>query len=436
MPKTNLLEDSQNGSRVQKTLLPNGLRIISEEVPTVRSATIGYWVGIGSVDETPEVGGAAHFLEHLLFKGTPKRTAMEISSEIEAVGGDMNAFTSQEYTCFHAKVLDENVPLAIDVLSDMLTDSNVTPLDVEQERNVVLEEISMHEDEPGELSYDRFSQKLLGDQPIGRPIIGTRETITNMTRDQVHGFYQNYYSPENTVISMAGNFKHEEAVALIENSFNQTRWNTQNSPKPIRNKAPLPAPGTGVTLVSKDTEQAHLIWGMKGFDRHHPERYSMAVLNAALGGGMSSRLFQEIREKHGLVYTVYSFAHQFTGVGMFGVYAGCVKEKVGDVVTLIRAELEKVVKAGITQVELDRGKGQIKGGLLLGLEDTNSRMSRIAKSELVMGEHQTIDQAIEKINAVTLNQVQQAASEIFTQEGLLSVVGQFDDAGELAALVI
>ena len=192
MLKHELLEDSSTGSRVQKTLLPSGLRIITEEVPTVRSATIGYWVGIGSVDETPEVGGAAHFLEHLLFKGTSKRTALEISSEIEAVGGDMNAFTTQEYTCFHAKVLDNSVPLAVDVLSDMLADSKVTPEDTEQERNVVLEEISMHEDEPGELSYDRFSQKLLGNQPIGRPIIGTRETITNMTRDQVNGFYQNF----------------------------------------------------------------------------------------------------------------------------------------------------------------------------------------------------------------------------------------------------
>ncbi len=226
MHKVNLLEDSQNGSRVQKTLLPNGLRIITEEVPTVRSATIGYWVGIGSVDETPEVGGAAHFLEHLLFKGTPKRTAMQISSEIEAVGGDMNAFTSQEYTCFHAKVLDNSVPLAIDVLSDMLTDSNVTPLDVEQERNVVLEEISMHEDEPGELSYDRFSQKLLGDQPIGRPIVAPEKPLQHDSRSS-SWFYQNYYSPENTVISMAGNFKHE-AVDLVVKSLNNTRWNSQN----------------------------------------------------------------------------------------------------------------------------------------------------------------------------------------------------------------
>ncbi|MGA1081875.1 MAG: M16 family metallopeptidase, partial [Candidatus Nanopelagicales bacterium] len=290
MLKHELLEDSSTGSRVQKTLLPSGLRIITEEVPTVRSATIGYWVGIGSVDETPEVGGAAHFLEHLLFKGTSKRTALEISSEIEAVGGDMNAFTTQEYTCFHAKVLDNSVPLAVDVLSDMLADSKVTPEDTEQERNVVLEEISMHEDEPGELSYDRFSQKLLGDQPIGRPIIGTRETITNMTRDQVNGFYQNFYSPQNTVISMAGNFKHEEAVDLVVKTLDKTRWNTKNEPKLIRDKSPLPANGKGVTLVSKDTEQAHLVWGMKALDRHHPDRFALAVLNAALGGGMSSRL--------------------------------------------------------------------------------------------------------------------------------------------------
>lgn len=434
---TQTLEDTGRGGIVQQTILPSGLKIITETVPTVRSAAVGYWVATGSRDEEIPEAGAAHFLEHLLFKGTPTRTAMEISSSLEAVGGDMNAFTTQEYTCFHAKVLDRDVKLVIDTLSDMLTSSNVTQEDVDQERNVVLEEISMHEDEPNELVYDNWSQTLLGDQPIGRPIIGTRKSITDMTRDQVYGFYKKYYCPERTVISIAGNVDHDQAVDMIIDSIKGTDWDKKGvKPLKPRISEKLLTVGTGLKLVKKDTEQAHLVWGVPGLDRHDEKRYVIAVLSAALGGGMSSRLFQEIREKRGLVYTVYSFAHHYTGTGIFGVYAGTTKEKVNEVVELIKKELADVALNGITEDELKRGKGALRGGLVLGLEETNARMTRIAKGELLYGEYLSLDETLNKIDEVSLEDIKALAEQLFAQKGLLCVVGSFNDKDQFKDLVV
>ena len=434
---TQTLEDTGRGGIVQQTILPSGLKIITETVPTVRSAAVGYWVATGSRDEEKPEAGAAHFLEHLLFKGTPTRTAMEISSSLEAVGGDMNAFTTQEYTCFHAKVLDRDVKLVIDTLSDMLTSSNVTQEDVDQERNVVLEEISMHEDEPNELVYDNWSQTLLGDQPIGRPIIGTRKSITDMSREQVYGFYKKYYSPERTIISIAGNVDHDQAVGMIIDSIKNTDWD-KSGVKPLdpRTSEKLLTVGTGLKVVKKDTEQAHLVWGVPGLDRHDENRYVIAVLSAALGGGMSSRLFQEIREKRGLVYTVYSFAHHYTGTGIFGVYAGTTKEKVNEVVELIKKELADVALNGITEDELKRGKGALRGGLVLGLEETNARMTRIAKGELLYGEYLSLDETLNKIDEVTLEDIKALAAQLFAQKGLLCVVGSFNDKDQFKDLVV
>ncbi len=434
---TQTLEDTGRGGIVQQTILPSGLKIITETVPTVRSAAVGYWVATGSRDEEKPEAGAAHFLEHLLFKGTPTRTAMEISSSLEAVGGDMNAFTTQEYTCFHAKVLDRDVKLVIDTLSDMLTSSNVTQEDVDQERNVVLEEISMHEDEPNELVYDNWSQTLLGDQPIGRPIIGTRKSITDMSREQVYGFYKKYYSPERTIISIAGNVDHDQAVTMIIDSIKNTDWD-KSGVKPLepRTSEKLLTVGSGLKVVKKDTEQAHLVWGVPGLDRHDEKRYVIAVLSAALGGGMSSRLFQEIREKRGLVYTVYSFAHHYTGTGIFGVYAGTTKEKVNEVVELIKKELADVALNGITEDELKRGKGALRGGLVLGLEETNARMTRIAKGELLYGEYLSLDETLNKIDEVTLEDIKALAAQLFAQKGLLCVVGSFNDKDQFKDLVV
>ena len=434
---TQTLEDTGKGGIVQQTILPSGLKIITETVPTVRSAAVGYWVATGSRDEEIPEAGAAHFLEHLLFKGTPTRTAMEISSSLEAVGGDMNAFTTQEYTCFHAKVLDRDMKLVIDTLSDMLTSSNVTNEDVDQERNVVLEEISMHEDEPNELAYDNWSQTLLGDQPIGRPIIGTRKSITEMTRTQVYGFFKKYYSPERTIISIAGNIDHDVAVKMIVDSLKGTDWD-KSGVKPLepRTSKPLPTVGSGIKIVKKDTEQAHIVWGVPGLYRHDEKRYIIAVLSAAVGGGMSSRLFQEIREKRGLVYTVYSFAHHYTGTGIFGVYAGTTKEKVNEVVEIIKKELADVAANGITEEELERGKGALRGELVLGLEETNARMTRIAKGELLYGEYMSLDDTLSKIDAVSIEDIKALAAQLFTQKALLCVVGSFNDQDQFKDLVV
>ena len=435
--KTEILEDSQRGGVVTRTTLSSGLRIITESIPTVRSAAVGYWVSTGSRDEEILEAGAAHFLEHLLFKGTPSRTALEISSSIEAIGGDMNAFTTQEYTCFHAKVLDRDVDLVIETLSDMLTSSNVTQDDVDQERKVVLEEISMHEDEPNELAYDNWSQNLLGDQPIGRPIIGTRKSITDMTRKQVYDFYKKFYAPERTVISIAGNINHEKVVEKIIETLKNTDWDkTGVTPLKPRSSEKLKSKGTGSLIVSKDTEQAHLVWGVPAVDRHDERRYTLAVLSAALGGGMSSRLFQEIREKRGLVYTVYSFAHHYTGIGVYGIYAGTTNEKVSEVIKIIKEELNDVAENGLRKEELTRGKGALRGGLVLGLEETNSRMTRIAKGELLYGEYLSLDDAINKIDAVTEEDIKSLASEIFNQNGLLCVVGSFENKDEFKDLVV
>jgi predicted Zn-dependent peptidase len=435
--KTEVLEDSQRGGVVTRTTLSSGLRIITESIPTVRSAAVGYWVSTGSRDEEVLEAGAAHFLEHLLFKGTPSRTALEISSSIEAIGGDMNAFTTQEYTCFHAKVLDRDVDLVIETLSDMLTSSNVTQEDVDQERKVVLEEISMHEDEPNELAYDNWSQNLLGDQPIGRPIIGTRKSISDMTRKQVYDFYKKFYAPERTVISIAGNINHEKVVEKIIETLKNTGWDkTGVTPLKPRSSEKLKSKGTGSLIVSKDTEQAHLVWGVPAVDRHDERRYTLAVLSAALGGGMSSRLFQEIREKRGLVYTVYSFAHHYTGIGVYGIYAGTTNEKVSEVIKIIKEELNDVAKNGLRKEELTRGKGALRGGLVLGLEETNSRMTRIAKGELLYGEYLSLDDAINKIDAVTEEDIKSLASEIFNQNGLLCVVGSFENKDEFKDLVV
>ncbi len=435
--KTEILEDSKRGGVVSRTTLSSGLRIITESIPTVRSAAVGYWVSTGSRDEEILEAGAAHFLEHLLFKGTPTRTALEISSSIEAIGGDMNAFTTQEYTCFHAKVLDRDVDLVIETLSDMLTSSNVTQEDVDQERKVVLEEISMHEDEPNELAYDNWSQNLLGDQPIGRPIIGTRKSITDMTRNQVYDFYKKFYAPERTVISVAGNINHEKIVEKVMNTLKDTDWDkTGVTPLKPRSSEKLKSKGTGSLIVKKDTEQAHLVWGVPAVDRHDERRYTLAVLSAALGGGMSSRLFQEIREKRGLVYTVYSFAHHYTGIGVYGIYAGTTNEKVSEVIKIIKEELKDVAENGLRKEELTRGKGALRGGLVLGLEETNSRMTRIAKGELLYGEYLSLDDAINKIDVVTEEDIKSLAREIFNQNGLLCVVGSFENKDEFKDLVV
>jgi predicted Zn-dependent peptidase len=417
---------------VKKTVLPSGLRIITEAIPTTRSAALGIWVGIGSRDETRPLHGASHFLEHLLFKGTHKRTALDISSEIEAVGGETNAFTTKEYTCYYARVLDADLSLAVDVLVDAVADSILDPADVETERGVILEEIAMHEDEPGDEVHDVFAEAIYGDHPLGRLISGTPDSITPMTRDQINRFYRRRYTAPEVVVAAAGNLDHQTVVRLVRKALAGTPLDTG----PAAPAAPRPGDArvrvrkAHDVVLHRDTEQAHIVLGGPGLGRHDHRRFAMGVLNNVLGGGMSSRLFQEIREKRGLAYSVYSYAGQYADSGLFGVYAGCAPAKAREVLDLIRVELDRVASDGITTEELARGKGMAKGSYVLGLEDTGSRMSRLAKSELLHGDLMGVDEMLTRVDAVTAGEVHALAAELLAQPLSLAVVGPFD-SGEL-----
>jgi predicted Zn-dependent peptidase len=416
------------GGLVRHTVLPTGLRVITEAMPTVRSVTVGIWVGVGSRDEAPSLAGASHYLEHLLFKGTRRRDALTISSAIDAVGGEMNAFTSKEYTCFYARVLDTDLPLAVDVVCDLVTSSVIKSADVESERGVILEEIAMHEDDPTDMVHDQFAQVLFGDGPLGRPVLGSVDSIESIGRGPIAGYYRRRYRPQDMVVAVAGNVDHANVVRLVRKAFGTAGFgDLEARPSPARvGDRRLPGVG-GVRVVRRTTEQANVVLGTPGVSRRDDRRFALGVLNAALGGGMSSRLFQEVREKRGLAYSVYSYHAQYADAGLFGVYAGCVPRKVDDVLAICRDELEKVASHGITLDELERGKGQLRGSLVLGLEDTGSRMSRIGKAELVYGELLSVDQVINRIDGVSLDEVSAIAVDVLAARPTLAVVGPFDE---------
>jgi len=419
----------------RKTVLPGGLRVVTEYLPAVRSVALGIWVGVGSRDEDVPHAGATHYLEHLLFKGTKKRSALDISAEMDAVGGEMNAFTAKEYTCYYARVLDADLPLAIDVLSDMVTSSLITEKDVDAERGVVLEEIAMNEDDPTDSVHEAFTAQLFGDTPLGRPILGTVDGINAITRDQIREHYAARYTPPHLVVAAAGNLDHDAVVAWIQAAFApvlpEFAGAVPAAPR-LRDSGGLwdgygPAAGTGVKLVSRSIEQANLVLGCEGLSRTDDRRFALAVLNAALGGGMSSRLFQEVREKRGLAYSVYSFASQHADTGMWGIYAGCLPSKADEVLSICAAEVGKVVADGLTDAELERGKGQVRGGIVLGLEDPSSRMTRLGKSELVYPDLEPVDDLLAAIDLVTHDDVRAIAAEILTRPKALAVVGPFDN---------
>ncbi|RAY11989.1 insulinase family protein [Actinomadura craniellae] len=411
---------------VRRTVLPGGLRIVTETMPNVRSAAFGIWAGIGSRDEAPQDAGATHYLEHLLFKGTRRRSALEISSAMDTVGGDLNAFTAKEYTCYYARVLDSDLPLAVDVVSDMVTASVIEAEDVDAERGVVLEEIAMRDDDPGDLVHDEFALALYGDRPLGRPILGTVESINALTRDGVARYYRERYLPPNLVVAVAGNIDHDRVVGLVGEAFADV-LSGDGTPAPPRLGGEGDPGMPGVRVVPRDTEQAHLVLGGVGISRTDERRFALGVLNAALGGGMSSRLFQEIREKRGLAYSVYSYTSQYADTGSFGVYAGCQPSRVDEVLEICRDEVAKAAAGSLTAEELERGKGQLRGSMVLGLEDTGSRMSRIGKSELVYESLLSVDQVLAQIEAVTLDDVAAIADEVLTQAGTLTVIGPFED---------
>ncbi len=411
-------------SRVRRTVLPSGLRIVTEQMAGTRSASVGVWVNVGSRDETPALHGCSHFLEHLLFKGTPERSAMEISVALDAVGGEFNAFTSKEYTVFHARVLDEDLATAVDVLGDMVTASTIAAADVEAERDVILDEIAMHDDDPDDVVHNLFAHQAWGDSPLGRPIAGTEASITAMTRAQIHRFYRRHYRPDNMVVAVAGNVHHAAVVRQVTKAFNRSDFLSGDSAPtaPVQTERARKVQA-GEARTVRALEQVNLVLGVKGLTRSDPRRYALGVLNTALGGGTSSRMFQEVREHRGLAYSVYSFATHHADAGIVGVSVGCLPGKYDAVLETVRGELAKVAAEGLTEEELERGKGQLKGGLVLGLEDSGSRMSRIGKAELVYDELITIDEVVRRIEAVTLEDVTELARELFTQPEMLAVVG-------------
>jgi predicted Zn-dependent peptidase len=416
---------------VSRTVLPGGLRVVTEFLPAVRSVALGIWVGVGSRDEDEAHAGATHYLEHLLFKGTKRRTALELSSEMDAVGGEMNAFTAKEYTCYYARVLDADLPLAVDVLSDMVTSSLIAPKDVDAERNVVLEEIAMNEDDPSDTVHEAFTAKLFGDTPLGHPILGTTDSIKRITRDQIFEHYQARYTSEHLVVAAAGNLDHDTVVELVRQAFGDVlapRATAEPAPARLAGDQRGSQAGVGTTLISRGIEQANLVLGCEALARTDDRRFALGVLNAAFGGGMSSRLFQEVREKRGLAYSVYSFAGQHADTGMWGIYVGCLPSKADEVLAICAEEITRVVEGGLTDAELARGKGQLRGSIVLGLEDPSSRMSRLGKSELVYPRLEPVEEVLASIDAVTHDDIRAVAVDILTRPKALAVVGPFDDA--------
>ncbi|UPK63998.1 insulinase family protein [Rhodococcus pyridinivorans] len=419
---------------VRRSVLPGGVRVVTEHVPGVRSAAVGVWVGVGSRDEQPSVAGAAHFLEHLLFKATPTRTALDIAETMDGIGGELNAFTSKEHTCFYAHVLDDDLPIAVDVVADVVLRGRCLSADVDVERQVVLEEIAMRDDDPEDLLGDSLLTALYGDHPIGRPIIGSVESIESMTRTQLHSFHVRRYTPPRMVVAVAGNVDHAHTVELVRRAF-AGHLDDGATPAPCRDGRLELRTAPTMSIVERDNEQAHLTLGVRSFGRHDGRRWALSVLNAAVGGGLSSRLFQEVREKRGLAYSVYSGTDTFADTGAFSVYAGCQPDNLGEVAAVVREVLTDVAEHGITDAECARAKGSLRGGLVLGLEDTGARMHRIGRSELSYGQHWGITETLERISSVSTEEVRSVAADLLHRPLAVAVAGPYRRTRDLPASV-
>jgi predicted Zn-dependent peptidase len=406
----------------QISTLPNGLRVITESMPSIRSVAVGCWVDTGSRDETDVEAGCSHFLEHLLFKGTELLGAREIAEAFDAVGARSNAFTSKEYTCYWAQMRDEDLPMGLGLLSEMIQRPAFRPEEIVSEANVVLEEINMNEDDPSDVAHDQFAQALWDGHVLAKPVLGTRESITAMTRDVIDGYWSRRYHPSTVVVAAAGYLDHDDLVAKVEDRFGG--WEGTAADHDLQE----PGIDSAVRVVTRDTEQAHLVIGGEALTRGDDRRFSFGILNHVVGGGMSSRLFREVREERGLAYAVYSFRMPYADSGAYGVYVGTTPKQTGEVLELIRAELAQVVEWGITAEELDRAKGNMKGSLALSMEDTNSRMVRLGRHELTDVPHLDLDETVAAIEAVTLDDVHAVAKDVFGGPFVIGAVGPFDAA--------
>ncbi|MGZ4136456.1 MAG: M16 family metallopeptidase [Actinomycetota bacterium] len=411
---------------IARTEFTSGLRVLTERMPGVRSVALGFWVLAGSRDEPPKISGSSHFLEHLLFKGTKQRTARDIAEAFDAVGGDVNAFTAKEYTCFYARVRDRDLPMAVDHLSDMLQNSLIRAQDVDAERQVILEEINMHEDTPDDAIHDVFNEVLWPDHPLGRPILGTVGSIRDATPPQIRRFYRKHYVPGNLVIVGAGNVRHDDLVEQIREhmetgdvrSEGPAAWN-------LREIGTAPAPSGRTEIRRRKTEQAHIVLGTNGLSRSDPNRFALGIVNVALGGGMSSRLFQEVRERRGLAYSVYSYHTMFVDAGLFAAYAGTTPARAKEVLAILCEQLQDVADGGLTEEEFERAKGHMKGSLVLSLDDPSGRMSRLGKSEISHGEILTVNDMLKRIDAVSYDGARTVAKRVLSQPMSLAVIGPF-----------
>lgn len=398
----------------KKETLPNGTRIITEEIPHVRSVSVGIWIGTGSRDEDDHNNGIAHFIEHMMFKGTDRRSAKDIAETLDAVGGQLNAFTSKEYTCYYAKVLDEHVDVAIDLLSDMFFNSVFREEEIEKEKNVIIEEIKMYEDTPDELIHDLFASTLWSGHALGRTVIGTEQVIQKLDRKSLLEFRDRFYSPDSVVVAVAGNISHEAVVEKLTSLF-------ENLPGQSRGRVHIAPETIGRTVFrKKDTEQVHLCIGTPGLQMDHEDIYVLHVMNTALGGGISSRLFQEVREERGLAYSIFTYHSSYREAGLFSVYAGLSRPNLDRVVSLISKEMKNLCRTGLTSGELSRAKEQLKGSLLLGLENVSNRMTRLGKSELCLNRVVTVEEAVDRINRVKIEQVRDLAEELFRNEKIVT----------------
>ncbi|MCM3782908.1 insulinase family protein [Neobacillus mesonae] len=409
---------------MKKMILTNGLRVVMEQIPTSRSVSFGIWVKTGSRNEDVSNNGVSHFIEHMLFKGTDRFDAKAIAEQFDAIGGNVNAFTSKEYTCYYAKVLDEHLPIAVDVLSDMFFHSKFDNEELAKEKNVILEEISMYEDTPDDMVHDLISLAAYGEHPLAYPILGTEEKLNTMDGFSLRSYMKEQYTIENTVISLAGNIDEEKTLKLLEEVFGSFDLHSAAD----RAEVSEPEFKGNQLFHKKKTEQNHICLAFPGCSIHDDKQYAMVLINNAVGGGMSSRLFQEIREKRGLAYSVYSYHSAHADSGLFTIYAGTAPKQTKEVLDLTKGILQDLAENGLTDDELRKGKEQLKGSLILSLEGTGSRMNRNGKNELMVGKHQTLDEIIEKIERVSMEDVNAVLDRMFAQPYALAMVGASDRA--------
>jgi predicted Zn-dependent peptidase len=422
---------ASGGSTVRRSVLPSGVRILSEAMPGAQSVSISFSVPVGSRDETGGHFGSTHFLEHLMFKGTKKRTALEIAIAFDSVGGSSNAATGKEYTSYYARVQDRALPLAIDVIADMLTSSLIDPTEFENERTVILEELAMNDDDPEDVAHEAFSAALHGDHPLGRPIGGTIQTITDVTRDAVWEHYRANYRPQDLVIAAAGGVNHDELVKLVSDALTEAGWDlgTKNLPRERRDLGGVHiAQARELEVIRRPLAQTNILIGCQGLVAEDEHRYDMAVLNTVFGGGMSSRLFQEIREKRGLAYSVYSFNQAYSDGAIFGLYAGCSPAKASEVTGLMIDELEKLANDGITNDELELARGNVSGSLALKFESSMARMNRLFSTEILNGKFYDLDETLLRYSQVTSSNVQKVAAELVGRKRALVAVGDVDES--------